>query len=134
MSIERASPGSEQFSARVAPNPAEHGNSQTYDRIRSHIVDARTAVDPISKVLNERGARYGDFSDHASVCQGLKDVLIKHPSSMYNALTSDKKQALDVICDKIARILTGDPDYDDNWIDIQGYAKLAQERLRKQGK
>src|SRR5690606_10084595 len=30
---------------------------------------------------------------------------------------------------KIARILIGDPNYADNWHDIQGYAKLVEERL-----
>lgn len=94
-------------------------------------VDARTATDQISKVLNERGKRYGDFSHHAAVCQAIKGVMLDNPNSKYKHLSADKKQALDVIADKIARILTGDPEYDDNWIDIQGYAKLAQERLRK---
>ncbi len=34
----------------------------------------------------------------------------------------------EVIADKIARILNGDPNYKDNWHDIQGYAKLAEDR------
>jgi hypothetical protein len=49
----------------------------------------------------------------------------------YQALTPDKKQALDVIADKIARILSGDPEYKDNWHDIQGYAKLAEDRCKE---
>jgi len=96
------------------------------------IVDKRESADQISKVLNERGARYGDFTHHAEVCQSIKNTLLFHRYSKYGQLSADKKQALDVIADKIARILTGDPEYDDNWIDIQGYAKLAQERLRKE--
>ena len=94
-------------------------------------VDKRESTDQISQVLNERGARYGDFSHHAEVCQALKLEMMFHRRSKYGQLSADKKQALDVIADKIARILTGDPEYDDNWIDIQGYAKLAQERLKK---
>lgn len=31
---------------------------------------------------------------------------------------------------KIARILNGDPDYVDNWVDIAGYAKLVADRLQ----
>jgi hypothetical protein len=46
----------------------------------------------------------------------------------WEALDAVKKQALTVIADKIARILTGDPEYKDNWHDIQGYAKLAEDR------
>jgi hypothetical protein len=43
----------------------------------------------------------------------------------------DMKQALCVICDKMARIGNGDPFYDDNWHDIQGYAKLVEDRLKE---
>lgn len=83
----------------------------------------------IDKVLQERGNRYGDFSDHAQICQDLKTIMQNTPTNGWNKLSPVQKQALEVIADKIARILSGDPNYDDNWIDIQGYAKLVQERL-----
>jgi hypothetical protein len=35
-----------------------------------------------------------------------------------------------MICHKMARIVNGDADYDDSWIDIAGYATLVAERLR----
>ena len=47
----------------------------------------------------------------------------------WSKLTATQKQALTVMADKIARILSGDPDYADNWHDIQGYAKLVEDRL-----
>jgi len=80
----------------------------------------------VEKTLAERGARYGDFSDHAAIAQGLQSVM--HLGPGWSGLTPVKKQALTVIADKIARILTGDPEYTDNWHDIQGYAKLAEDR------
>jgi hypothetical protein len=80
----------------------------------------------LQATLAERGARYGDFSDHAAIAQRLQDDMRSGPN--WNSLTPDKKQALTVIADKIARILTGDPEYRDNWHDIQGYAKLAEDR------
>lgn len=80
----------------------------------------------VSDTLNERGARYGDFTDHAQIAQGLQDEMRKAPG--WNGLDVVKKQALSVIADKIARILNGDPNYTDNWHDIQGYAKLAEDR------
>jgi len=91
-------------------------------------------MDDISKTLAERGARYGDFSVHAKICQDLQDVM--HQTSGMHAgiirgwpaLDAVKKQALTVIADKIARILSGDPEYKDNWHDLQGYAKLAEDR------
>jgi len=47
----------------------------------------------------------------------------------WNRLPAMHKQALTVIADKIARMLSGDPNYADNWHDIQGYAKLVEDRL-----
>jgi hypothetical protein len=90
----------------------------------------------VNETLNERGARYGDFTDHAELAQEIQRVMqgsrksgpngeVVHP---WPKLDSVKRQALTVIADKIARILSGDPNYTDNWHDIQGYAKLAEDR------
>lgn len=84
----------------------------------------------IEATLAERGARYGDFTDHARVCQGLKRQMADEPG--WARLSDVQKQALEVIADKQARILTGDPNYADNWHDIQGYAKLVEDRLPKE--
>lgn len=90
----------------------------------------------IQNTLAERGARYGDFSDHALIAQELQTVM--HTAETrdttgarmigWHRLSAVQKQALTVIADKIARILSGDPNYTDNWHDIQGYAKLAEDR------
>jgi hypothetical protein len=96
----------------------------------------------IENTLAERGNRYGDFTDHARLCQDLKDVMTTFavvqntPNSVavrcpWGDLPATHKQALEVIADKIARILSGDPNYADNWHDIQGYAKLVEDRLPK---
>lgn len=82
----------------------------------------------VEKTLAERGARYGDFADHAALCQRLQDTLRSTPG--WGRLTPDKKQALMAIANKQARILSGDPEYTDNWHDIAGYAKLAEDRCR----
>lgn len=87
---------------------------------------ADTRQHGMSETLSERGARYGDFTDHAIIAQNMQDVMRR--TQGWDILTPVKKQALTVIADKIARILNGDPDYRDNWHDIQGYAKLAEDR------
>lgn len=98
----------------------------------------------IENTLNERGARYGDFTDHAAICEALiricsgsHDIInsghpVFVPVTQFAALDPVKKQAIRVICDKLARILSpgGDPEYRDNWHDIQGYAKLAEDRCK----
>jgi hypothetical protein len=44
-------------------------------------------------------------------------------------LDADQLEALEMICHKIGRIVNGDPNYADSWIDIAGYAKLVADRL-----
>lgn len=84
----------------------------------------------IDDTLAERGARYGDFTFHAEVAQQLQDVMrTDYGGVQWSHLSNIQKQALTTIADKIARILTGDPNYADNWHDIQGYAKLVEDRL-----
>lgn len=84
----------------------------------------------ITNTLEERGARYGQFIDHAAISQGIIQVLTRAPK--WNRLAPDQRQALTTIADKIARILNGDPNYLDNWHDIQGYAKLVEDRLQEE--
>ena len=85
----------------------------------------------VDKTLEERGARYGSFEDHARICQALKDTMVFESVGKFKALPADMRQALEVIQDKVARILSGDPYYIDNWHDIQGYAKLIENRLQE---
>jgi hypothetical protein len=81
----------------------------------------------ITQTLNERGSRYGTFLDNAEVSQKLKFVVENHPN--WRKLEHDQREALTVICQKISRILSGDPNYSDNWHDIAGYAILVEDRL-----
>lgn len=85
----------------------------------------------IDATLAERGGRYGSFVDHARIAQALQDTLRGEPG--WTALAPDQRQALTVICDKMARMLNGDPDYRDNWHDIVGYAKLVDDRMKREG-
>lgn len=83
----------------------------------------------IEKTLKQRGAVYGDFTCHAMIAQCIMhDFRDSYPTG-WNRLSAVQRQALTVIADKIARILSGDPNYRDNWHDIQGYAKLVEDRL-----
>lgn len=81
----------------------------------------------IEDTLAERGARYGAFINHAEIAQGLQAVLHKMPN--WPTMDYDMRQALVTITDKIARIGNGNPFYADNWHDIEGYAKLVEDRI-----
>ena len=113
------------------------------DPIKSDVTITVVPQDlPSSQVditLDERGARYGDFTDHARLAQQLQDCMRNHTidnehgevHQPWNNLTPVMKQALTVDADKTARIINGDPFYFDNWRDKQGYAKLVEDRLPK---
>ncbi len=81
----------------------------------------------IGEILDERGKRYGKFKDHAEISQRLKYVV----SARKDVLADDQREALEMICHKIARIINGDPNYADSWIDIAGYAQLVADRLQR---
>lgn len=84
-------------------------------------------TDTLAATLAERGARYGSFDNHAVIAQRLKRGM--WACANWPNLADDQKQALEVVADKIARILNGDPNYTDNWHDIAGYVRLVEARL-----
>jgi len=82
----------------------------------------------VETVLQERGNRYGSYSKFAECKEGIQRELTSLPN--WHKAPATAKQATLMIVDKIIRAFNGDPNYEDNWIDIQGYAKLAQENTR----
>jgi hypothetical protein len=86
--------------------------------------------DAIDAVLNERGGRYGSFMGHADVTQAYKVLTSGFLEQRKKVLAADQQEALDMIFHKIGRIVNGDPDYADSWVDIAGYAKLVADRLQ----
>lgn len=86
----------------------------------------------IAKTLSERGERYGSFIGHAEVTMKLKSVVRQALTAREKKLAYDQLEAIDMIMHKIGRIINGDPNYADSWIDIAGYAKLVADRLDEQ--
>lgn len=82
----------------------------------------------INTTLVERGNKYGPFTGHARIAQNIKDAMALAPN--WEHLSVDKKESLEMIAHKIGRILNGDPNYDDSWVDISGYAQLIVRNLR----
>jgi len=81
----------------------------------------------IGTTLKARGKRYGPFKPLAETSQDLQEVMRKSPN--WEGLSADKKEALQIIQHKIARMLHGDPEYKDNWHDIIGYSTRIEETL-----
>lgn len=79
-------------------------------------------------VLRERGQRYGLFSEQARIAQSLKNAL--RAEKGFYKLSEVQKEALEMVMHKIARMLNGDPTYDDNVVDIMGYTELMLRHMR----
>lgn len=98
----------------------------------------------VEEVLAERGERYGQFSGHAEITQKLKATMLQgvHMSpatterlkSRVAKMKHDQIECLEMIAHKIGRILNGDPNYEDSWRDVAGYATLVADRLLKEQK
>lgn len=95
----------------------------------------KTTASPIHAILTERGSRYGKFSDHAHITQLLKSTAIAETERIHGVnsymrrLSPAQRESLEMIFHKIGRILNGDPNYADSWIDIAGYAQLIADEL-----
>jgi hypothetical protein len=63
----------------------------------------------------------------AQVAQEMKNAIRMCNNS---ELEDDQIEALDMIASKIARIVNGNPDHVDSWVDIAGYAQLVADRLQ----
>lgn len=83
----------------------------------------------LKQTLKDRGKKYGDFKKMTDIQQRLKTVIRSYES--FHSLEPYQQEALDMFATKIGRILAGDPNYDDNWKDIAGYATKVMEYLPK---
>lgn len=81
----------------------------------------------IDQILEERGTRYGNYVGVSLVAQNIKAAM-RH-SLNWNDLPADAKESLEMVANKMGRILNGDCLYPDSWRDIEGYIKLVADRL-----
>jgi hypothetical protein len=84
----------------------------------------------IDGTLDERAQDYGKFKDGAALMQGIKRLLADHARRHNKTFADDQWEALEMIVHKIGRIVNGNPDKVDHWVDIAGYAKLIADRLQ----
>jgi hypothetical protein len=82
--------------------------------------------DAIHAVLADRGQKYGNFLRQSSIAQTIKNAIFLQASA---ELQADQREALHMIAVKISRIVNGDANYADSWVDIAGYAQLVADRL-----
>lgn len=82
----------------------------------------------VETTLKERSKTHGDFTENAELSQDLKAIAAM--GSKWQSMNAVQREAVEVILAKVARIVTGNPNHKDNWHDIGGYAKLAEDRIK----
>ena len=87
-------------------------------------------MDKLDDILTERAGNYGDFRDQARISQELKRIAMMASTSYWSRMTPYQKEATEMVLHKMARILSGDPNYADSWVDIAGYATLVAEKIQ----
>lgn len=83
----------------------------------------------VAATLAQRGQVHGDFAENAHTAQTLKQVA--RAGVGYDKLSLVQREAIDNVLQKVARIVAGNPNHKDHWHDIQGYAKLAEDRVQE---
>jgi hypothetical protein len=81
----------------------------------------------VNDTLGERGSKYGSYEEMAQISQQLKRVVTNYNG--YHNLSDVQRESISMIFSKIARAISGDPNYVDNWHDIAGYATLVEKTL-----
>ena len=86
--------------------------------------------DDVDKILQERKNTHGSFEEYSKV---MHDLQMAGHDYIHN-VSIPQEQAINMIFSKIARILCGNPNELDHWVDIQGYARLAHDTTAKKNK
>ena len=81
----------------------------------------------VDNTISTRKGEHGVYYDHATLSQDMKLAMYQSPK--YLLLPPDVRESLEMIQHKIARVINGDHRHLDSWHDIQGYARLVEQKL-----
>ena len=74
-------------------------------------------------ILMEREQTYGRYEIVSNISQDIKRVMQASPN--YRIMPNFARESMDMIANKIGRILNGNYYHEDSWRDISGYAQLV---------
>lgn len=82
----------------------------------------------VSETLAARGEQYdrGDYENTATVAQSIKTAFWSGAGFHWSEMTPGMREALEMIANKLARIVAGNPYHADSWHDVAGYATLGE--------
>lgn len=117
---------------QTIPNKPISGGMSARDARENGEALGRMLAEDLGKSLGAeiteiRGKTHGDFGDHARITQNIKRAMQDSPN--WDKLTDAQKEALEMEAHKNGRILAGDPNFADHWVDKVGYNHLVIERL-----
>lgn len=78
----------------------------------------------LENTLSERRSIHGDYVDSAMLKDTILTVLEVRPEWLQ--MDSVAKETIRMIVEKLGRIVCGKHTYPDHWLDIAGYATLAE--------
>jgi hypothetical protein len=81
----------------------------------------------VEETLGERQKTYGDYEDVAHRSQMIKTAIRSGKNWM--RLSPCQRETLEMISNKLARIVEGDPNHVDSWHDVAGYCQLVVKNL-----
>lgn len=90
-------------------------------------VEQQTTEGPkmnVEDTIAERAETHGDYKTQALTAQGLKSLMRKAPN--WDNMPPALMESLDLIATKISRILHGDPETVEHWLDGEGYFRLGR--------
>jgi hypothetical protein len=101
------------------------GSHEIHKPVEDIVERSPNGLEVGKQITTERHSTHGPFFLVAKISQGLK-----HYVKFYgDDLTKVQWEALDMIFMKISRILAGNNNYKDHWVDIIGYTKLALDEI-----
>ena len=77
----------------------------------------------INETLSTREGQYGQYKVVSQISQDIKKIMRQSPN--YYIMPDYARESLDMIANKMARILNGNFYLNDSWHDIGGYAALV---------
>ncbi len=78
-------------------------------------------------IILERAQTHGEYYTTSKISQDIKGVL----RGYLDNLDHDMVESIEMIANKLGRILSGDSTHIDSWQDIAGYAQLIVDRLEE---
>ena len=79
----------------------------------------------VNETIKSREHANGNFADNCHTIQALKTIM----NTRSNKFTAVQQHGLDMICQKLGRISSGDANEKDHWHDIAGYATLVEQDI-----